>query len=941
MQCLDDHQAMDLVRGRCDPRHVAEWDVHLDTCPDCQRLLAAIALASSAAPVASSVPLAPSADSSKLRLPVSEVALIADRYRVLGCLGAGAMGVVYTCRDTRLNREVAVKLVRGTASSDQLVSLRTEALAMAQISHPNVVRVYDAEEIGSDLCIVMEQVEGRTLREFMAGQTTLAQRVDALYDALEGLVAAHSAGVLHGDVKPDNVLVASNGCAKIGDFGLARFARVQGDAVVDGRPERAACAAPALAGTPAYMAPELLRGGIATAASDQFAFAVMAWEVLYGTRPFAGSSLTGLLTATLQGPPPAPAWSDAPSRRMDVAALARALDAEATSRFVSLREFATALFPPANVTFSRSRILRYVSFGAASALVAVGLRSLAMAPGTVAVPIDPCAGAGRSFTTTIAPGVARLAAGPWIAAGGPALASGLVQFAERGAVAREQICRANQPSAAVDGSVRTQCTDASEISLRALVAEIAADSAANRGALAEALSALPDPRLCAELPVSQHNPVAGDTLQAAQALSAQIQVHRAIARLRRQPDAADTERSLVARAEQLGYPPVRIQALLVQADGLRIRGAYADADAAALLAIAAAERTHDDTSVAEAWLLRVTLAGEQRDLARVQLWLPLARAAVERAGNSPPASAKIALQEGLLAMNRGELEVADHALARALSLRSGWVGDAPDLELARIMSARGHVARLQQDYAASEHAHTEALRVDRLLLGDAHADTGRDLHNLAGVARLRGDLGLAMSLYLQALHIRQQALGADHPEVGLTENSMGLIGLEQHDLPAATRHFERALDLLSTAGHEDAVLAHENLMTALHAQGRDGEALAHADAARLIELRQFPLKNQRLAVLLETAALIATGLHEIERARSYRQGAAAAREGVAIFARHSSMQSTAVVAPVVPVLREVDASSSAADAALATPAPQDAAAPVRDRNQTYGSTQSW
>jgi tetratricopeptide (TPR) repeat protein/predicted Ser/Thr protein kinase len=214
------------------------------------------------------------------------------RYVIANRLGAGGMGVVYAARDTELAREVALKIVRPRAEVDVMQArLRREAKAMARLSHPNVVPVFDIGTHEGQLFIAMELVTGETLRSWVAQPRPWRSVVELFIKAGRGLEAAHAAGLLHRDFKPDNVVVGRGDEPRITDFGLARE-------LDDGAGSAASLAAGAdgelslvtrtgsIAGTPAYMAPEQLLGRQAGAAADQFSFCVSLFEVLRGARPF-------------------------------------------------------------------------------------------------------------------------------------------------------------------------------------------------------------------------------------------------------------------------------------------------------------------------------------------------------------------------------------------------------------------------------------------------------------------------------------------------------------------------------------------------------------------------------------------------------------------------------------------------------------------------------
>ncbi|MCB9748574.1 MAG: protein kinase [Myxococcales bacterium] len=290
------------------------------------------------------------------------------RYVVFSRLGEGGMGVVYAAYDPKLDRKVAVKLVRpgpsgSSASDDPTRRLEQEARALAKLSHNNIVRVYEVGTFRDQVFVAMEFVDGVTLREWQFKRAATWRDVLPKYVAAgRGLAAAHRAGIVHRDFKPDNVLVSAEGEVRVLDFGLAARrggrSRAAGDAwsasaVFDISGDEQTMHAPAdrtyktqagaLVGTPAYMSPEQYLGARVEATSDQFSFCVALYEALYGQRPFVGESLAVLASNIVDGAlaeTPAfvkvPQWlrrvllrglSRAPSDRFpDMDALLRALE---------------------------------------------------------------------------------------------------------------------------------------------------------------------------------------------------------------------------------------------------------------------------------------------------------------------------------------------------------------------------------------------------------------------------------------------------------------------------------------------------------------------------------------------------------------------------------------------------------------------------------------
>ncbi len=242
-----------------------------------------------------------------------EPGAVIARYRILGRLGAGGMGVVYRAHDAQLDRDVALKLLRvGDDGTEGRGRMLREAKAAAKIRHPNVVTVYDAGEVFGRVFIAMELIDGVTLKAFFRGRKRIWREVvEVMLGAGEGLAAAHVAGLVHRDFKPDNVLVETGGRVRVLDFGLARPAsesegptmRSAGQSSLgDGPPVlRTLTQTGTLVGTPAYMAPEqhMCRG--VDARSDQFAYCVTFFECLFGHRPFAGDTQAELTMNVVEG----------------------------------------------------------------------------------------------------------------------------------------------------------------------------------------------------------------------------------------------------------------------------------------------------------------------------------------------------------------------------------------------------------------------------------------------------------------------------------------------------------------------------------------------------------------------------------------------------------------------------------------------------------------
>lgn len=215
---------------------------------------------------------------------------LVDRYQILGFVGRGSFGLVYAAFDPKLDRRVALKLLHPDDGIDEDRFLG-EVRAMAKVSHPGVVAIYDAGRFDGRSYIAMEFIDGTTLRAWLADTPrTVAAIIAAFIQAGHGLAAAHAAGITHRDFKPDNVLVRANGSVAVTDFGLAERAERSG-----GGDER-------LVGTPAYMAPEALRREVVDTRADVFSFCVALYEAMFGAHPFPATSIVELLAAIERGP---------------------------------------------------------------------------------------------------------------------------------------------------------------------------------------------------------------------------------------------------------------------------------------------------------------------------------------------------------------------------------------------------------------------------------------------------------------------------------------------------------------------------------------------------------------------------------------------------------------------------------------------------------------
>ncbi|MEM6294135.1 MAG: protein kinase [Myxococcota bacterium] len=268
------------------------------------------------------------------------------RYTITGRIGAGAMGTVYRAEDTSLERAVAIKVLH---RSDEMYRARmtVEAKALAKLSHPNVVTVHEVGTDDGQLFVAMELVQGRTLHAWLEDPSGL-DVLDVFAQAAQGLQAAHDAGIVHRDFKPENVMIGDDGRVRVLDFGMARTPGAALTDDVEGAPSHLDAREPAitrtgmLAGTPTYMAPEQFEGARVDAKADQFAFCIALHEAIWGVRPFAGDTVGTLARSVTMGEATlfsGPTRPDLPAHHEDAirAVIERGLRTDPADRFDSMR----------------------------------------------------------------------------------------------------------------------------------------------------------------------------------------------------------------------------------------------------------------------------------------------------------------------------------------------------------------------------------------------------------------------------------------------------------------------------------------------------------------------------------------------------------------------------------------------------------------------------
>jgi hypothetical protein len=480
VSCPNDDVLVALVERGLPAAELVALEAHVDGCAACRQTVAALASGGGSALAATEAP--PSRPSVPGVPTLAQGAVVGERYLVGEVLGAGAMGTVYRARDTSLGRDVALKVHRSSADPART---QREAVAMAQLAHPNVVGVFEVGQAAGRAFVAMEYVRGTTLGGWLRAAPRAWHEVIAMMIAAgEGLAAAHRVGLVHRDFKPANVLVGEDGRPRVSDFGLvggSLDAATSGGLMAAGPgdgPGDDLTVTGALLGTPAYMAPEQLAGGAVDARSDQFAFCVAAWEAVVGERPFVGDSLVTLHEATTAHAL-RPGWRG-PRRLRRV--LARGLAPDPAVRYPDMAALLAALRRIARPR--RGRIAATLAVGAVALGVATLLgipyaRRVRHAAGCDAAAAEVEALLDGAAATRVRAGIAARG-GPDAARLAARTADVLRRHATGLAAATRAACRA-APTAEF-AEARAACLADRRRELTATVAELASDGARPGGA---------------------------------------------------------------------------------------------------------------------------------------------------------------------------------------------------------------------------------------------------------------------------------------------------------------------------------------------------------------------------------------------------------------------------------------------------------------------------
>jgi tetratricopeptide (TPR) repeat protein/predicted Ser/Thr protein kinase len=778
-------------------------------------------------------------------LPVPKI----GRYPVLARVGEGGMGIVYACYDDKLDRRIAVKVVREhLATAGDGARMLREAQAMARLSHPNIVHVYEVGEHDGRLFVAMEFVQGTTLRQWCsASKRHWLDVLRTLLDAGRGLAAAHADGLVHRDFKPDNVMVGDDARVRVMDFGLARMAASAATTFTgehDSTTAGSRSAETDRAGTPAYMAPEQLRGESAAATADQFAYCVTFWEALHGSRPFVATSLAELFDHIEAG-----VMQDAGARtpRWLRRVLARGLAADPARRFASMHDLLAALERGAA---RRRRAWAFASLCIVGVLGAGvwGVQSIerarrAAACDDAASAIDAVWNADASARlrdAAVATGVAYAASTHERAT--PILDA----YVDKWRTSYADLCRATEVDAARDA----EAWGASQSCLEE-----------RRGELEARLAVLTDE---------------ADATSVQRTIAAVTGLSRI--------DACSDEDWLARNPALVDDEGIALRRDIWRVDALEQAGKWEEGRALADDIIGRARAAGQDRLLRRALMQGGQVAGRMREHPEAERWLDEAFD---------------------LAMQRGEL---DDARAAAIGLvyaigygqarheEAAWWGRiAEDITVhlglqdafvtAALENALGSAASSRGDYEEAERRFERAIEIRERDAEANQLDIATGLNNLAATHSQRNLPQLSRPLHERALAIREGMLGPDHPDVANSLSNLAAAMLQSgsDEFPRVQAMLERALAIREGAQGPDhpTVAAVLNVLGGLHyLRGAFAESLRINERALAIRERVYGPDHPDVAMSLDNVANAAAALGDLERADALFERELALREKI-------------------------------------------------------------
>ncbi len=734
------------------------------------------------------------------------------RYVKLAELGRGAMGVVVLAYDPRLDRKVAIKLLRPGVSTETMLE---EARALARVSHPNVVTVHDADHFDEQAFICMEFVEGQTLRAWQrARRRPLVDVLEQYRRVAHGLAAVHAAGLVHRDIKPENVMVSEDGRTLVMDFGVAGMSADPPTA-----PERSEqdedddAASFPMVGTPTYMAPEEFEGLGSSPESDQFSFCVALYEALTRTRPFEGTNVWELSINVSQGRrAPLPSGHGVP--RSLLAVLDRGLSVDPTARFSSMQALVAA------IDRATRRWPQRLGIAGAVLTTAVGVAVLAR-------PDSPCEVERAQLEASWSPAVRSTMRSGFEASGHPeadeianAFEERIDAFAADWQQQNASLCEATRSQALLPP--QRNCLTTQRDQLDTLTEALDAPDRSTTALALQAASSLPKPSWCtgAKPEIDVSSIYADAFLPVERKLAAT----RALSSLGKLDDAqASAEDALrIAEASHLVPACARAkQALFAIAQN---NGVYDEAEHWLVLALRDAAAADDDELLAKLWTSRVRLTLEsKRNTEVATAWLEVAQVAVARIGSPPRHRVDLLNAEGQLLDTLGKSEDA--------------------------------LALFEQADELARHGGLSATSISSLV------------NNQATMLAKLGRAEESRPLFLQAASLAAEDLGAGNRQLVTYRNNAANACMQLRDWACALREFEeieRVLDGLGDTASPTRARMHGGVSQAAYFHEDYPRARTHAQAALRIYDERGLQDHPRTAAPVTTLARVGLKLEQFD-----------------------------------------------------------------------------
>jgi len=821
------------------------------------------------------------------------------RFDILDVIGQGGMGVVIAAYDPQLDRKVAIKVLRtkglaGKRHEKETARLQREARAMAQLSHPHVVTVYEAGVIDDRVYIAMEYIAGQTLRAWLDEQPrTVDEILDVYIKAGRGLAAGHQAGLIHRDFKPDNVLVGFDGRVRVIDFGLARPTRLHetpsptddSAEVTDVDANRLSSqllherltTVGTLFGTPIYMAPEQHQKLELDGRADQFAFCVALYEALYGALPFKTDSYVELATAVSEGRVKLPPTrSDIPLRVAD--AILRGLQPFPDRRFPSMNDLLDVLSPPAPKRSSKL----VIALGGVAA-IAIAVVVLLLMRGTAAEEV-PCLDGLDRVRGVWDDGVRAEVKRTFLASGRShrettlkKVTDDLDRYADNWIAARRTICEATkvrheQSEAAFD--LRMQCISDRLAGLGALGQLFSKADASIVDKARTATRNLGDSSSCVTLTSAVAPPTPAQAARL-ERLWPELAAARAQSFIGRYDRAAALAQETLDHAKDLDYPTFTGEVQHLRAVTLVGSSKPVEAEAALRIALEHAAKAKNDRLVAATWNTLITTIGSDPKRYDEALGLEqYAEIAIQRADNDRALRAELAYSIGGVALNKGDYERAISRFEAALALPAGALDDQGR---AQVQNALGGAYLRAGNIFGAKEAFQKAVATAKSAFGADHPDVAVPLSNLGGLAQAMGAWDEAIAHHTQALKLIEETRGPAHEQTGQLLYSLAVSRNGKEDFKGALPYYERALAIFEaiSPSHTYVGLSLVGIADCLEETGDPKRGVVAGERAlTLVETMKDPVQLA-LARFILAKALWAANL---ERPRA-RKLAEQARDG--------------------------------------------------------------